>query len=307
MVATLCGVAHAETAAEQAFARGREALRVGDYREACTAFEESQELQPRSETQFNIALCSEQLGKLAKALRLHRVLSRQSDNALRSKSAELAAALEPRVARVRIEVVRKKKRPPPKDLVIRVDGDVVDDLDDVPVDLGTTRIVARAPGYFEWRGKVTASEEGESLDVEIRLERDPDAPLDDAPVGPDLAVPPAPSSKRRSVGIATLVVGGFALGGSAALGVLASSEWNDAKILCPNTVCPDAMKFASADELRESAALKGNIATGLAIAGGVAVVAGLALWATAPATADRVAIVPGAGPSSGYVTILGRF
>lgn len=301
------GLAHADTAAEQAFARGREALKVGDYAEACAAFEESQDLDPRADTQFNIALCSQQLGKLARALRLHRTLSQRADNPRREKSAELAAELEPRVARVRLEIARKKQRPPPKGLVVEVDGDPVEDYDDLPVDLGTTRIVARAPGYFEWTGKVTATEEGETYPIVIRLERDPDAPLGDGEVVvPEDPIPP-PSSSRKSIGVAAIVVGGFAFGGAAALGIVARNSWNDAKALCPDTRCPTQELFDQASVLKDDASRNGNIATGLAIAGGVAVVAGIVLWSTAPETAKRVAITPSAGPSSAYVTILGRF
>ena len=70
-------------AADAAFQRGREALQIGKYVEACAAFEESQRLTPQFLTQFNIALCDEQLGKLAAALAFHRELAAHDDNAVR--------------------------------------------------------------------------------------------------------------------------------------------------------------------------------------------------------------------------------
>ena len=154
--------AAAEPGAEAAFNRGREMLKVGKYAEACDAFEESQRLRPQPDTQFNIALCSEQLGKLATALALHRELAQTLDTpARRAKSAELAAQLEPRVPRLQLKVgeARKRTRRPPPGLEVRVNGVQITNFNDLPIDLGMNPVTAIAPGFVDWSGQVSAAEE----------------------------------------------------------------------------------------------------------------------------------------------------
>ncbi|HEX2686885.1 MAG TPA: choice-of-anchor D domain-containing protein, partial [Kofleriaceae bacterium] len=92
-------VAAASTkAAEETFTQGRELLKQGKYAEACTAFEQSQRLDPQFGTQYNIAGCYEKTGKLATAWNLYRALARSDTNPTRrSKSAALAASLGRRV------------------------------------------------------------------------------------------------------------------------------------------------------------------------------------------------------------------
>lgn len=297
---------------DEAFDRGREALKVGKYDEACAAFEESQRLAPQLLTEFNIALCDEQLGKLATALAIHRELSTKDDNqARRAKSADLVEQLEARVPRLRIEVVQSQ---PPRALVppgleVTVEGVRATNFKDMPLDLGTSHVVARAPGFVEWRGEVSAREERQRVTVTITLTHDAahaTGPAEAAPT-PGGVRETAPSSARRKLGVAAVIGGGFAIAGGVTFGLLARSKWHDAKAICGGTVCDTQDELDRGQALADEAQSRGRIATTLVVAGGVLAVAGAVLWATAPKAERALAVAPAAGPSSVGVTLLGRF
>ncbi len=309
--------AAADSGAEAAFGRGREMLKVGKYAEACEAFEQSQRLRPQPDTQFNIALCTEQLGKLATALVLYRQLAQTLDTASRrAKSAELAAQLEPRVARAQIRVgeARKRTRRPPPDLQLRVNGVLITNYNDLPIDLGLNEVTAIAPGFLDWSGQVTAEEEAQRVKLTIDLERDPDATAGGGPANPEPPSGPGeepvvrpPSSNRKAYGAITLAMGGVALGGGLMFGYLARTAWNDAKAICGgDRMCTDD-QFLKADSLRDKASSRGTVATVMSIAGGVAVVVGVALYVTAPTSSKRVAVTPAVTGELAGVMVFGRF
>src|SRR5215813_3345462 len=65
-----CSAALAQPAGAQAevlFRQGRDLLAAGKVAEACSAFEESQKLEPAVTTLLNLAGCREKLGQLATA------------------------------------------------------------------------------------------------------------------------------------------------------------------------------------------------------------------------------------------------
>ena len=68
-------------AAEAAFLRGKELMKEGYLAEACDAFARSQRLDPQLGTQYNLALCYEQLGRTASAWALYRELMGTPDPA----------------------------------------------------------------------------------------------------------------------------------------------------------------------------------------------------------------------------------
>lgn len=300
--------------ADTAFARGREMLKVGKYAEACDAFEESHRLKPQLDAQFNIALCSEQLGKLATALALHRELAQTLDTpARRAKSAELAAQLEPRVPRLKIIAGEARKRTPraPEGLEVRVSGVKVTNLTDYPIDLGSNPVSAIAPGFLDWQGKVIATEEGKVVTITIRFERDPDAkPGEGGVEEPDVPVGPLPSaseSNRKAYAVVTLALGGVALAGGVTFGLLAKSSWDKAIDACGgDEICLES-EAPRGNHLFDQARLRGNVSTGLFIAGGVAVVGGIVLWISAPSSRKSVAIAPTVDESSAGFLVYGRF
>ncbi len=91
----------AAAAAESAFAIGRTRMTEGKYEEACAAFAESLRLEPATGTLYNIALCSEKLGRTASAWSAYKAVAADaSSNADRARMAkEKAALLEPQLSR----------------------------------------------------------------------------------------------------------------------------------------------------------------------------------------------------------------
>lgn len=300
-------------AADEAFQRGREALKVGKYEEACAAFEESQRLDPQLTTQFNIALCDEQLGKLASALAIYRELAEKDDNASRrAKAADMIVQLDARAARLRIEVAENRSRRDalvPPGLEVNVNGVRATNYKDMPIDLGTSKVEARAPGYLDWAGTVTAKDEKQRVVVTITLDPDPAATTQ--PVIPPSPPPPPreqpPRSLRKTLGMVGIIGGGAAIAGSFTFGLLARSKWRDAKGVCGGTICDSQADLDRGNALAESARTRGTIATVLAIGGGALVAGGIVLWMTAPKSEHSVAIAPSASSSSVGLAVLGSF
>jgi tetratricopeptide (TPR) repeat protein len=134
---------------------------------ACTAFEQSQRLDPQAGTQYNLALCYTEIGKLASALNLHRELVRYDKNVDRQQSSnKLAIQLAARVPRIKLNLVGM-----PADISVFMNGTNVNALIGIesPVDFGTYTIVVGAPGYRGWRKTIEVKQEGELVTVDIDL------------------------------------------------------------------------------------------------------------------------------------------
>ena len=93
---------HSPTAAADAFRKGRDAVRHGDYAAAYKLFENSFDLDPTPGTMLNIADCEEHLGLLAEATNHFKVAaaSMPAHDERLPMIAQRVAALEPRVPRV---------------------------------------------------------------------------------------------------------------------------------------------------------------------------------------------------------------
>lgn len=296
-------VAQPAKAAEAAFARGKDALTVGKYAEACAAFEESQRLDPQPVTLFNIALCDEQLGKLASALAIYTELVEHDDTPVRrAKSADMLGQLSVRVPRLEIRVTN-----PRPGMEVTVNGTRVLDWKNHPIDLGTSRIVARAPGAREWSGEVTAKAERERVSISITLAAEPAAESLEpgAPREPARAV--STLSSREKLGLVAMIGGGVFVAGGVTFGLLARSAWHDAKDVCGGTTCNTQMELDAGQVLVDRARTRGTIATALVVAGGLVAAGGVILWVTAPSAERKVAIAPTGSTSSIGLAVLGAF
>jgi hypothetical protein len=165
-------VALAQSAGAQAevlFRQARDLLAAGKVAEACSAFEESQKLEPAVTTLLNLAGCRERLGQLATAWGLFLDVVRQTRSTGDAASQQLhdvaqarAQKLEPRVSRLTINVPQKTQ----------VDGlEITRDRDRVdaglwnralPIDGGTYTVTARAPGANLWSTQVTVAAESDT-------------------------------------------------------------------------------------------------------------------------------------------------
>jgi len=305
-------VAHAQPSttatATVEFDRGRALLKERRYAEACAAFEHSLALDPQNGTRYNLAICDEQLGKLATAWSLFRELGRSDANQTRRKDAQKREkALAPRVPRLAIVV--------PADVAgvaVTLDGVDVTSLASVPnpIDIGRHTVVATAPAKQRFTATATVEREGQfvTITAELAPEVTAAAPPRHEPEPAPVPVPvtvarhaaPPPRSHRRGYGIA-LAGGGTALAiAGLVAGTAARSKWNDAKALCGADLgCDDAADVARGNALVDQARTRANLSTGLVVAGGAALAAGVMLVVTArkrttPTTALAPQLAPGA-------------
>jgi hypothetical protein len=181
-----CVDAHAqaqpgESQADALFRQGKTLMAQGKLTEACAAFDESQKLAPAISTLLNQANCREKNGQLATAATHFKDAERQTQTAtddagkqLHRVAADRLVALAPRLSTLTIQVTQDRRV---QGLELLRDGAVVDPLlwgSAIPVDGGTVTIVARAPGYTEWKTSVTIEPERDAKRVEVpRLEPTP--------------------------------------------------------------------------------------------------------------------------------------
>ncbi|HSS00852.1 MAG TPA: hypothetical protein VLM79_27530 [Kofleriaceae bacterium] len=323
------GAARAQTATTSAaatvqFDKGRSLFKAGKYAEACAAFEQSQKLEAAFGTLYNLAGCYLKIGKLASAWVAYRELAQRDSKAARkADSAKRAKEIEPRLPRLLIAVSDKASKAAPPGLVVEMNGQDVTSLIGVenPIDLGSYKLVARAPQFKDAEASVEIASEGKTVTATLELERAPReiappvAPAPIAPVvkteAPDKPVDdePAPVSHRRLYGAIAGGAGVALIGTSLVFGSLASSKWSDVKKLCGDDATCEPDQSAEGRRLSDAAHRNATIATGLAIGGAVAVGVGAYLWFTAPSRASRTALrlVPGASPTSAGLTLHGQF
>jgi hypothetical protein len=284
IVAAMAGTAIAapDKVAQQTFDHGRDLMTEKKFAEACAAFEQSQRLDPQFGTQFNLAGCYVELGKLATAWNLYRELARSDTKAKRRQaSSDLAAKLEPRVPRLIVNI-----QPRPPGLQLAVDGEDSSSLVgvEVHVDLGDHDVVATAPGFGDVKRKVHISREGQLVTEAIALEPATAPTVRADPAGAGAAgtatgdgdtavrVVVAPQNPNRLLIGKLLVLGGGALfAGGLVTGGIAVSEYHSAESC---TTC---------DKQSQShhAVVLGDVSTVLVVAGAIPAGFGLYLWKTA--------------------------
>lgn len=210
--------------AETLFREGKDLMAKGKIAEACAAFDASQKLDPTIATLLNQAACREKNDQLATAWGLFLEAERQTRTAsdaatqqLHQVAASHAARLEPRLSTLTITVPADNRV---AGLEVLRGGDPVDPgawNRALPVDGGTYRITARAPGNAAWSSTITIASERDAKAIEIprlkaaaleppRVDRAAAPPSDAGPAAHDAAVD-QPRSR-----LVPLALGGAALG-----------------------------------------------------------------------------------------------
>lgn len=289
--------------ARELFQEGRRLASAKDYVSACPKFEESYRLDPGVGTLLNLADCWEQLGRTASAwarfLEVADVTKRLGQSDRERIARARAAALEPKLSRLRIEVG-------PSDAGIEVlrDGNLLGKAQlgvDLPVDPGKHLVEARAPGKIAWSTNVEVPEAGRKAVVLVPpLAKDQAA----SSVPPNVAAttssstPSTPSTKPRIAAtqsqrddhgrflglsaptwlLGGLGVAGLAVGTGFALTFHARNQ--DADAACPSgrgCTEDDVVRYNRAiDEAKTARWLS---ATAFSI-GGAALIGGAMLWFT---------------------------
>jgi hypothetical protein len=290
--------------AEVLFRQGRSLMTAGKVAEACTAFDESQKLEPAVTTLLNLAACREKLGQVATAWGLFLDAVRQTRSAGDAATQQLhdiaearARKLEPRVSKLTINVPQRSQ----------VDGlEIMRGAEPVnaglwnralPIDGGTYTITARAPGASHWSTEVTVAPERDTKTIEIpdlrNLPRDLEKPTSSSHVdeGEREGERPPPRAPSKAVPLALGAGALVLLGGGLGLELWAESNYDAAK--------SEMMSQSRRDSLYDSAATKRYVAQGLVVtglaAGGIAVWLYLRNGERGAPTSASVQVVPTAG------------
>jgi hypothetical protein len=286
-----------ETAASAA-KRGHTALKAGHVHEACEAFDASEKLEAKTETELSLADCLEQDGKHMAAARLYRGLADSDPNLDRRKtSAAKAAKLEAKAPKLRFAI-----NPNPPGLVIKVDGVEVPIAGDVQVDVGPHEVTATAPG-FAGHASAPADRDKQIVDVIVRMQPVEEATPTPAPApapaptatpapaepstAPALAPAPMPMSEtednhdhRKRNGVIVGAVGLGVLAGAVVFYSLSSGKFDDEHTLCPASMCANTAELDRAHSLLDSGHAYRGASIGMGIGGVLLVAAGAYLFLT---------------------------
>ena len=214
--------------AERLFRDGRELTTRGKLREACEKFRESKRLDPAPGTILNLAHCYEDLGRSASAWANYRELETRATKLGQAPRADFArqraAEIEPTLPVLVVHVAAPSRI---EGLVIDNDGSEIGAAAweaRIPIDPGTHRITAKAPGRLPWTTTVEAVKAMPvNVDIPILAERVEKSTT---------AVISAPAQRTivgPTVGIVTAIVGGAALGTGLVFGGLAKVENDSAR------------------------------------------------------------------------------
>jgi len=308
-IAPPIAAAQKATPAETLFREGRRLMNAGRTAEACDKFAESQRLEAAVGTLLNLEACHEALGALATAWGFFQqaadLAARSGDSERAEKIRRRAAALEPKIAKLRIRV----RAPAPRGVrVSRAGVDVTGQLGTaVFVDPGVYTIEAVADGHRAWAQGVRV-EPGAAIDVEVpALEpvvvAPPPAPktAPEAPASVERRVPAEPPPEedpgqgRRRVGITILVTGGAVTAAGLYFGWRAREKNEAYQKECPGGACTD--ETSPGFDLHHEVTRNANLSNAFLIVGLVASAGGVVLWRTAPGESGAHArlIVTGRG------------
>jgi hypothetical protein len=250
--------------ADDAFVLGKALMDQGRIAEACTKFAESLALDRRSGTLLNLAVCREQEGRHATALRL---FEEARARAVKDGRADRVALTEEHLARIRPRLswltLRVAAGAVGPDLVVLRDGE---ELPRVrwgtieALDPGPHTVVATAPGRARFEATVVLGPAGDAQVVEVPA---PAPPLS-APAPPTRplevadAVPPPPrrsSSPVLAIGWTFTGVGAAALVAAGVFGVKAIHDVRVSDMQCPGNICTTTDAFQQAQDARTEARL----------------------------------------------------
>lgn len=281
-----------KAAAEALFEEGRALVTEKKFDDACKKFELSQQLDPAVGTLLYLADCYEQAGRVASAWATFReaasAAKRKGQTDREALARDLATALEPKLSKLSITVPQENAAP---GLEIRRDGEVVHRglwSVPIPVDPGTRRIEAKAPGRKPWTKEIPITRPGTSEIVVPALEKEATAAAAETKTAPPPAAATptsgAPAEQRSSGGAQRAI--GYVVGGAGVVGLgvaglfalRAMSKNSEAESHCGADGFCDHTGFVLGEEAKSSA----NAATLMSIGGLVAIAAGTTLILTAP-------------------------
>jgi len=294
--------------AEALFRQGQDLLRQGKIAEACAAFDASEKLDPTIATLLNQASCREKNGQLATAWGEYLEAERQTRSAtdaagrqFHKTAGDRARALEPRLSTLKINIAPDDRV---AGLEILRDGDLVDAgawNQPLPIDGGTYKIAARAPGHAEWTSTIAVGAERDAKSIDIP-KLAPMAVAPPPPPKPDAPRSVAPTSPHAASKL-PFVIGGAALalvGGAVGFELWGDSTYDRAK---------RATDAQTQLDLWHSANAKRYLAEGMGVA--ALGCAGVAIWlyVRGPGSSadERVVLGPALLHAGAGLSVSGRY
>ncbi len=283
--------------ADDKFAAASKLREQGKNEAACAMFQASLALNPNAiGTILNVARCAEEANHVATAI--HYFSDAQSRAREQGLGPQLAAAedhlakLTPRASHLALaffEALTPDAKVIVQDRVVELSA-----TSDVLVDAGPVKIVVSEPGRVSYTTTITVAESAhQALAV------------------PALGFPVTVRNTRRTVGKILVGAAGVTFATSVVVGAIGHSRWSDATKNCLKDAMTGALSCPQADYNNARSGLTlGNVGTGFAVASGIIVVAGAALWLLSPNPAIHehpVALVPLLSPTEAGLAAITRF
>ncbi|HEU4733834.1 MAG TPA: hypothetical protein VFT22_38340 [Kofleriaceae bacterium] len=294
--------------ADQLFKKGKKLLAEKRYPEACTAFEDSDRLDPGIGAKLNVAKCYEEWGRLATAWRWYTDAERMATDAHDERARKihaLIAELDDSVPRLTIKAAAHADT---TGVVVKLDGVALD-----VHALGAERRVDPGPHTIEYVvsghavTKVVPLERGGSSEILLDL---PTGPSHKAAEPQPVAAEDDRVRTRRMIGLGVSGAGALAIGIAGIVTLRAHGDYEHAL----SAHCRDSKDMCDALGLSatQSARRRANLATGFTIGGVAAIAGGLAVYFLAPRAAAHAQehalyLVPSAGDGGGGVVFGGAF
>ncbi|MGE5181385.1 MAG: hypothetical protein ACM31C_04965 [Acidobacteriota bacterium] len=293
--------------ADKLFDDGRRYLANKEYALACTAFEQSQQADPAIGTQLNIALCYEEWGHVAAALKAfqeaERLAAARHDN--RAKAAhKKVEELTPKVPHLTLEVAANAD----PSTVFLLDGKEAERSvlgGDMILEPGQHTMEVRVPGVPPKTTTITLAL-GDHKRIPVEVPTPPTVVVHQVvQAPPPAAAPPAPprDKPRLYAGIGLAAGGGVALGVASYVALIARSDYNTAIAQCPSNTCTTRKAYDDT----QAAISNANIASIVAGAGVVLAGVGVYLILTSHGqrAESRVSAAPLVAPGTLGVTFGG--
>lgn len=315
--------------ADALFKEGKKLMAEKRYADACTAFEESNKLDPGIGAQLNIARCYEEWGKLGRAFTTYQAAEKAARDA-NDKRAEdiqkLIAELDSQVPRLTVKLPKDA----PKGFQVTMDKKPI-------TVLGEAFVVDPGPKTLEWwvgdgpkKQKIVAVERGGESEVTLDVPKGtvvkPETGEGGDGTGDGTGEEKKPAPQKAVVPGRTQRIGGIALGGAGVLAIGVSSvmtlsargKYNDAlDMYCGGmTNMCNSQGLAITHDARSTA----NTATVIFLVGVAAVGGGVALYLLAPKASSASAddedggeeeamryVVPAVSPEGAGLVYGGRF
>ncbi len=297
--------AEAKAAAQQLYDDAGKLMHAQQWSEACPKLEASQKLDPGTGTAYRLAYCYAGAGKTASAWAMFVEVegaARRSNDRRADDAATQAKLLEPKLARMLIEVAPEQRA----GIEIRRDGKALDPTlwsSAVPIDPGEHTIDAAKPGKQPWQTKITVTD-GPGVTT-VHVPALADAPA--SPPGPDADTPPFWGT-QHIVGLTVGCAGVIGLAVGTAFGVMTLQKTSDANAYCSATLpyCkPPGLTLES------DAKATAKVADATLTIGGAAVVGGLVLLLTRPSSGPKLAgevrVAPAVGLGRAGISVEGRW